>query len=89
MNAYQVIFYLVTDHTSGRVQQQAVATLLDVAISGSGGAGCARAGVDDIDTLLSALQNPSQVVRDSGLRVSSGEISVRNSTVNSFGLSHY
>lgn len=81
MYAYQVISYVVTDHTSGRVQQQAVATLLDVAISGSGGAGCARAGVDDIDTLLSALQNPSQVVRDSGLRVSSGEFPVRNTTV--------
>lgn len=64
------------DHTTGRVQQQAVATLLEVAASGSGAPGCAKASVDEIDCLLGALQNPSQVVRDSGLRVSSSHVEV-------------
>ncbi|XP_046688091.1 eIF-2-alpha kinase activator GCN1-like [Homalodisca vitripennis] len=67
----RLMFDLLIDlinHTTARVQQQAVATLLDVAASGSGGPGCARASVEEIDCLLGALQNPSQVVRDSGLR---------------------
>nr|CAD7442358.1 unnamed protein product [Timema bartmani] len=53
---------------SGRVQQQAGATLLDLAMSGSGGEGCAFANSDEIQCLLSALQNPSAVVRDAALR---------------------
>lgn len=40
-----------------------------MATSGSGASGCARAGVDEIDSLLAALQNPSPVVRDAALRV--------------------
>jgi hypothetical protein len=56
--------------TGGRIQQQAGSALLDVATSGSGAAGCARASADEIDSLLIALQNPSAVVRDAALRVS-------------------
>lgn len=56
--------------TGGRIQQQAGSALLDVATSGSGAAGCARASADEIDSLLAALQNPSAVVRDAALRVS-------------------
>jgi hypothetical protein len=56
--------------TGGRIQQQAGSALLDVATSGSGAAGCARASADEIDSLLVALQNPSAVVRDAALRVS-------------------
>ncbi|PSN31349.1 eIF-2-alpha kinase activator GCN1, partial [Blattella germanica] len=54
--------------TGGRIQQQAGSALLDVATSGSGAPGCARASADEIDSLLSALQNPSAVVRDAALR---------------------
>jgi hypothetical protein len=56
--------------TGGRIQQQAGSALLDVAASGCGAAGCARASVDEIDSLLAALQSPSSVVRDAALRVS-------------------
>jgi hypothetical protein len=56
--------------TGGRIQQQAGSALLDVATSGSGAPGCARASADEIDSLLAALQNPSAVVRDAALRVS-------------------
>lgn len=51
------------------MQQQAGSTLLDVAASASGDTGCGRANKDEIDSLLSALQNPSHVVRDAALRV--------------------
>jgi len=54
--------------TGGRIQQQAGSALLDVATSGSGAEGCARASADEIDSLLAALQNPSAVVRDAALR---------------------
>ncbi|XP_049938173.1 eIF-2-alpha kinase activator GCN1 [Schistocerca serialis cubense] len=65
------MFELLIDmisRTSGRVQQQAGAALLDVATSGSARDGCARASSEEIDSLLSALQNPSEVVRDAALR---------------------
>ncbi|KAJ4427091.1 hypothetical protein ANN_24706 [Periplaneta americana] len=54
--------------TGGRIQQQAGSALLDVATSGSGTIGCARASADEVDSLLAALQNPSAVVRDAALR---------------------
>lgn len=60
--------------TGGRIQQQAGSALLDVAASGSGAAGCARASGDEIDSLLAALQNPSAVVRDAALRVSANRV---------------
>ena len=63
--------HFVTGRTGGRIQQQAGSALLDVATSGSGAPGCARASADEIDSLLSALQNPSAVVRDAALRVRS------------------
>lgn len=50
--------------------------MLDVATSGSGAVGCARASADEIDSLLAALQNPSAVVRDAALRVSVKQKSV-------------
>lgn len=62
--------------TGGRIQQQAGSALLDVATSGSGAVGCARASADEIDSLLAALQNPSAVVRDAALRVSVKQNSV-------------
>ncbi|RZF42658.1 hypothetical protein LSTR_LSTR001453 [Laodelphax striatellus] len=57
----------IISKTSGRVQQQASATLLDVAGSASGKKGCGKTSRDEIDSLLSALQNPSNVVRDAAL----------------------
>ena len=54
--------------TSGRTQQTAVASLVEVALSASGGTGCARASKDEIDVLLGALVTDSEAVRDAGLR---------------------
>ncbi|KAK4875808.1 hypothetical protein RN001_012230 [Aquatica leii] len=54
--------------THGRIQSLAVACLLDVAISASGEENCAKASLDELDVLLTALQNPKDVVRDSALR---------------------
>ncbi|XP_058803320.1 stalled ribosome sensor GCN1 isoform X2 [Phymastichus coffea] len=62
-------------NTTGRVQTQAVATLLDVAQSGNGSEGAALASADEIDSLTSALQNPLISVRDAALR---GLIVIRN-----------
>ncbi|KAF7417549.1 hypothetical protein HZH68_000202 [Vespula germanica] len=55
-------------NTTGRVQSHAVATLLDVAQSGSGQPGTALATSDDIDSLIGALQNALSAVRDAALR---------------------
>lgn len=54
--------------SSGRLQQLASAALMDVAASGSGLDGYARASEDEIDSLLSALQNQDTTVRDAALR---------------------
>ncbi|KMQ96025.1 translational activator gcn1 [Lasius niger] len=54
--------------TTGRVQSHAVATLLDVAQSGSGHPGTAIATSEDIDSLIGALQNSLSTVRDAALR---------------------
>ncbi|XP_046621828.1 eIF-2-alpha kinase activator GCN1 isoform X1 [Neodiprion virginianus] len=54
--------------TTGRVQSQAVATLLDVAYSGSAAPGTATATLGEIESLTGALQNPLPVVRDAALR---------------------
>ncbi|GAB1860935.1 Translational activator GCN1 [Camponotus japonicus] len=54
--------------TTGRVQSHAVATLLDVAQSGSGQPGTAIATSEDIDSLIGALQNSLSTVRDAALR---------------------
>ncbi|KAG5899951.1 hypothetical protein JTB14_002498 [Gonioctena quinquepunctata] len=65
------IFALLVDtinSTSGRVQSQCEASLLEVARCVSGQAGCAKATMDEIDVLLSALQSPAAVVRDAALR---------------------
>ncbi|KAI4488580.1 hypothetical protein M0802_011470 [Mischocyttarus mexicanus] len=56
------------NNTTGRVQSHAVATLLDVAQSGSGQPGTALATSDDIDSLIGALQNALPAVRDAALR---------------------
>lgn len=55
-------------NVSGRVQSQAVATLLDVAQSGSGVNGAALSSSEEIDSLIGALQNSSSVIRDVALR---------------------
>jgi hypothetical protein len=68
--SHSFILIQCVGRTGGRIQQQAGSALLDVATSGSGAAGCARASADEIDSLLAALQNPSAVVRDAALRVS-------------------
>nr|XP_031848654.1 eIF-2-alpha kinase activator GCN1 isoform X2 [Nomia melanderi] len=54
--------------TTGRVQTHAVATLLDVAQSGSGQPGTALATSEDIDSLIGALQNSLSTIRDAALR---------------------
>ncbi|KAE8739724.1 hypothetical protein FOCC_FOCC014768 [Frankliniella occidentalis] len=54
--------------STGRLQQLASAALMDVAASGSGKEGYARATEDEIDSLLSALQNQDTTVRDAALR---------------------
>ncbi|XP_017884303.1 eIF-2-alpha kinase activator GCN1 [Ceratina calcarata] len=54
--------------TSGRVQTHAVATLLDVAQSGSGQRGAAIATNEDVDSLIGALQNSLPTIRDAALR---------------------
>ncbi|XP_063238170.1 stalled ribosome sensor GCN1 isoform X2 [Bacillus rossius redtenbacheri] len=64
---FQLLIEII-GRTSSRIQAQAGAALLDVATSGSGVEGAARASADEIDCLLSALQNPSAVVRDAALR---------------------
>lgn len=55
-------------NTTGRVQSQAAACLLDVTSCLSEKEGCARATMSEIDVLLEALQNPIVVVRDAALR---------------------
>lgn len=61
--------------TTGRIQSQAEACLLDVAASASGAEYCATATLEELDVLLFALQNPKDVVRDSALRSLSTMIS--------------
>lgn len=60
--------------STGRLQQLASAALMDVAASGSGLEGYARASEDEIDSLLTALQNQDTTVRDAALRVSHMEM---------------
>ncbi|XP_030761834.1 eIF-2-alpha kinase activator GCN1 isoform X2 [Sitophilus oryzae] len=65
------MFALLVDiicNSSGRVQAQSEACLLEVARALSGEAGCVIASLDEIDVLLTALQNPTSVVRDAALR---------------------
>ncbi|XP_012272971.1 eIF-2-alpha kinase activator GCN1 [Orussus abietinus] len=64
---FDLLIELMTT-TAGRVQSHAVATLLDVAESGSGAAGAAMATNDEIDSLTGALQNSLPAVRDAALR---------------------
>lgn len=54
--------------TSGRIQSQAIACFLNVSASASSQTGCSNATPDEIAVLLSALQSPADVVRDSALR---------------------
>ncbi|XP_076383364.1 lethal (3) 80Fj [Megalopta genalis] len=54
--------------TTGRVQTHAVATLLDVAQSGSGQPGTTLTTSEDIDSLIGALQNSLSTIRDAALR---------------------
>ncbi|KYB24626.1 Translational activator GCN1-like Protein [Tribolium castaneum] len=58
----------IISSSSGRVQSQAEACLLDVARCASGDPGCTKATMDEIDVLLTGLQNPAVVVRDAALR---------------------
>lgn len=64
------VFICKIDNTGGRSQSQAVSTLLDVAASASSYSCTDTIQKDDeeISVLLSALQSPSDVVRDSALR---------------------
>ncbi|KAH1001345.1 eIF-2-alpha kinase activator GCN1-like isoform X2 [Dendroctonus ponderosae] len=65
------MFLLLVDiicNSSGRVQAQSEACLLDIANSVSGNPGCAKATLDEIDVLLSALQSKVDVGRDAALR---------------------
>nr|BAN20950.1 translational activator gcn1 [Riptortus pedestris] len=58
----------IISSSGGRVQQQASACLLDLAQASSGAEGCAVASSEEIDTLLTALQQSSSHVRDAALR---------------------
>ncbi|RZC38970.1 translational activator GCN1-like, partial [Asbolus verrucosus] len=58
----------IISSTTGRIQSQAEACLLDVAACASGEVGCAKATLSEIDVLLGGLQNPAVVVRDAALR---------------------
>ncbi|KAL0272371.1 UNVERIFIED_CONTAM: hypothetical protein PYX00_005366 [Menopon gallinae] len=66
------MFQLLTEiigRTTGRIQQLACNCLLEVAKGGSGETnGCCRATDEEISVLLSALQSPSHIVREAGLR---------------------
>ncbi|XP_066249177.1 stalled ribosome sensor GCN1 [Euwallacea similis] len=65
------MFILLVDiicGSSGRIQAQSEACLLDIAQSVSGKEGCATATFEEIDVLLTALQNRITVVRDAALR---------------------
>lgn len=64
---FELLVELVSS-TTGRVQSQAVACLLDVAKSAGGGENCAKASESELSVLLVALQNPSEFVRDAALR---------------------
>lgn len=63
------ILGIVPGSSGGRMQQQASACLLDIAQASSGDVGCAVASSEEIDTLLTALQQSSTHVRDAALRV--------------------
>lgn len=64
---FEVLIELISS-TSGRVQTQAAACLLDVTSCLSKNEGCAKATMSEIDVLLEALQSPIVVVRDAALR---------------------
>ncbi|KAK5645448.1 hypothetical protein RI129_006748 [Pyrocoelia pectoralis] len=64
---FELLIELISS-TTGRIQSQAVTCLLDVAISASGAENCGKASLQELDVLLTALQNPKDVVRDSSLR---------------------
>ncbi|KAL3270236.1 hypothetical protein HHI36_009292 [Cryptolaemus montrouzieri] len=64
---FQLLIHIIRT-TSGRVQSQAEACLLDVARCLSGREGCSEASMVEIDVLLDSLQEPQSVVRDSALR---------------------
>ncbi|XP_066998088.2 stalled ribosome sensor GCN1 [Anabrus simplex] len=58
----------IISNTSGRIRTQAGMAMLEVAVSGSGLSGCAKASAEEIDSLLTALQNEWAVVREAALR---------------------
>lgn len=64
---FEVLIELISG-TTGRVQTQAAACLLDVTSCLSKNKGCAKATMSEIDVLLNALQSPIVVVRDAALR---------------------
>lgn len=64
---FELLIELISN-TSGRIQSQAAACLLDVTSCLSENEGCAKATINEIDVLLDALQNPIVVVRDAALR---------------------
>ncbi|XP_065343673.1 stalled ribosome sensor GCN1 isoform X1 [Cloeon dipterum] len=66
-NTFDLLIDIIGE-TSGRLQLLACNTLIDVATSGSGNVGCARAREDEIRALMSALQSPQAVIRDSAIR---------------------
>ncbi|XP_045475078.1 eIF-2-alpha kinase activator GCN1 [Harmonia axyridis] len=64
---FELLIHII-NQTSGRVQSQAEACLLDVAKCLSGKEDCSEASKAEIDVLLEALQRPEPVVRDAALR---------------------
>ncbi|KAM7361540.1 lethal (3) 80Fj [Cochliomyia hominivorax] len=64
----QFLIYIISTH-SGRVQNQAVAAILEVAKSSSGDDYCALATQNEIHVFLDALENGQEAIRDVALRV--------------------
>ncbi|GBP56848.1 eIF-2-alpha kinase activator GCN1 [Eumeta japonica] len=70
LNGLQVIMHHATlrGSTTGRIQTQCTAALLETATCASGEEGCCKASVEEVQCLLVGLQSPMEVVRDAVLR---------------------
>ena len=70
MGCLFIYFFSFLGRTTGKIQQLACSSLLEVAYAASGDFdGCCRATREEIDTLLIALQSSSHIVREAGLAV--------------------
>jgi len=58
----------IISSSEGTTQQTAVKCLIDTAHAAGGGVGCALANAEEVESLLGALQNEVEAVRDAALR---------------------